>query len=234
MNNCQREAGARSRGCLLSLVLLGVYVALLRPRIRRWGATPEEAAASYPGEELIRHARLGAIMATTIDASPSAVWPWLVQMGCDRAGFYSWDRLDNAGHPSSERIHPEWQDVEEGGRVVCVPDGSVWFDVAVLESQRTLVLRSSLALPRGRRFDPAGRLPRAFIDSTWGFHLLPIGDEATRLIVRGVEQGRPRLLTLLADWLFWEPAHWIMQMHQFAGLRRRAEATCCAEPACRR
>jgi hypothetical protein len=211
---------------LVGLAALSLYPALVRPRLRRWGATPEEVAASYPGEELIPDARRGATMATTIRAAPAEVWPWLVQMGCDKAGFYSWDRLDNGGRPSAEQIHPEWQSLTEGHRVACVPDGSVWFDVAVLDSERALVLRSSLALPRVRHFDPTGAAPRAFSDSTWGFYLHPTGDGATRLVVRGVERGRPRRLTLLADWLFWEPAHWIMQMRQFAGLRRRAEAPC--------
>jgi hypothetical protein len=190
--------------------------------------------ASYPGEELIPGARRGAIMATTITAPPSAVWPWLVQMGCDRAGFYSFDHLDNGGRPSAEQIHPEWQGLERSDCVLCVPDGSVWFDVALLESERTLVLRSSLALPRSRHFDPTGPLPRAFSDSTWGFHLRPIGDRATRLVVRGVEHGRPRVVTLLADLPFWEPAHWIMQMRQFAGLRRRVQTGAHADLPCSR
>jgi hypothetical protein len=221
MKSCGQRQHRRVR---FAAKLLAFYAAVVRPRIRRWGATREEASASYPGEELIPAARRGATMATTIDAPPSAVWPWLMQVGCDRAGFYSFDRLDNGGHPSAEQIHPEWQDLAQGDRVACVPDGSVWFDVALLERERTLVLRSSLALPRSRHFDPAGPPPRAFSDSTWGFHLRPIGDRATRLVVRGVERGRPRAVTVLADLFFWEPAHWIMQRRQFAGLQRRAEA----------
>jgi hypothetical protein len=217
------EPRRRLRGRLLSAAVLAVYAALLRPRMMRWGATPAEVDCTYPGEELIPGARRGATMARTIDASPAAVWPWLVQMGCDRAGFYSWDRLDNGGRPSADRIHPEWQCLAEGDRVLCVPDGSVWFDVAVVEPERTLVLRSSLALPRARHFDPDGPPPRAFNDSTWGFHLSPMGAGATRLVVRGVTRGRPDALTRLANWLFWDPAHWVMQTRQFAGLRRRAE-----------
>jgi hypothetical protein len=204
--------------------LLAAYTSFVRPRLRRWGATPEEITVSYPGEDLIPDGRRGATMATTVRATPETVWPWLVQMGCDKAGFYSWDRLDNGGRPSADRIHAEWQTLVEGDRVLCVPDGGVWFDVAVLERERTLVLRSSLALPRARHFDPAGSLPRAFSDSTWGFYLRPTGDGATRLVVRSAGRGRPRAATLPADWLFWEPAHWVMQMRQFAGLRRRAEA----------
>jgi hypothetical protein len=213
------------RRVFLDAALLGFYVAFVRPRLRRWGATPEELAAPYPGDQLIPGGRPGATMASTIDAPPATVWSWLVQMGCDRAGFYSCDRLDNGGRPSAELIHPEWRTLAEGGRILAVPDGSVWFDVAMIEPQRTLVLRSSLALPRARHFDPSGPPPGAFSDSTWAFHLRPVGEGATRLVVRSAARGRPRALTQLADWLFWEPAHWVMQCRQFTGLRRRAAAS---------
>jgi hypothetical protein len=220
---CERDPRRAPR--LLFGALLGAYAAVVRPRIRRWGATPEELRRHYPGDQLITGARAGATMATTIDAPPAALWPWLVQMGCDRGGFYSWDRLDNGGRRSAERVHPEWQALAEGDRVLAVPDGSVWFDVAMLEPERTLVLRSSLSLPRARHFDPSGPPPGAYSDSTWAFHLRPTGGGATRLVVRGVARARPAGLTRLADWLFWEPAHWVMQMRQFAGLRRRAART---------
>src|SRR3954470_22046729 len=89
------------------------YRVLVRPRFENRGATRAEIDADYPGAGLVPGGRRGGTMATTIAAPPSAVWPWLVQMGCDRAGFYSWDRLDNGGHPSAERIKPVWQNVEQ-------------------------------------------------------------------------------------------------------------------------
>jgi hypothetical protein len=210
-------------GRLLSAVVLGASAALVRPRMMRWGATPAEVDSAYSGDELMPGGRRGATMATTIDAAPAAVWPWLVQMGCNRAGFYSWDRLDNGGRSSADQIHPEWQALAEGDRVLCVPDGSMWFDVAVLEAERTLVLRSSLTLPRARHFDPVGPPPLAFNDSIWSLHLSPTAGGGIRLIVRGAARGRPRALTRLANWLFWDPAHWVMQTRQFVGLRRRVQ-----------
>ena len=58
-------------------------------------------------------------------------------MGCNRAGWYSWDRLDNGGHASADRIHPEWQQIAEGDRLASVPDGSRWFQVALVDPERT-------------------------------------------------------------------------------------------------
>lgn len=214
----------RVRTALLAAALIAVHPTVLRTRMLNWGATEDERVVPLPGDDLIRGGSGGATMATTIDAPPADVWPWLAQMGCDRAGFYSWDRLDNAGRPSAERIHPEWQDVAEGSRVLCVPDGRAWFDVALCEPERTFVLRASLALRAGRPFNPAQRPPRAFSDSTWGFHLRPAGDATTRLLVRAWHAGRPFRAIELANWVFWEPAHWIMQTKQFAELRRRGHS----------
>ena len=200
-----------ARWLLLAGLGVAAYASLVEPRLNRFGATQEELRTPYPGQDLIPDPYTQTTMATTIAAPPAEVWPWLAQMGCDRAGFYSWDRLDNGGVPSAERIHPEWQDLERGGRIVSTPDGRFWFDVAALERERTLVLRARI-----------GR-PRFWTDSTWGFHLRPTGDRGTRLVVQGRGAGHPRPLVALVNRLTWEPAHWIMQLRQFAGLRRRAE-----------
>ena len=68
-------------------------------------------AGPYPGAELVPGGTRAATAAVTIDAPPDEVWPWLVQMGWDRGGWCSWDRLDNAGRFSAREVHPEWQDL---------------------------------------------------------------------------------------------------------------------------
>ncbi len=195
----------------------------LRPRLLSWGATDEELQHPYPGGDLVPGGKRTSTMATTIDAPPSAVWPWLVQMGCDRAGWYSWDQLDNGGKASADRIHPEWQDIAVGDRLSSVPSGGSWFEVAAVEPERFLALRVSLDM-RGRPFDPRGPRPQAFTDAVWCFVLEPAPGNRTRLIVSGYAAVRPRAVQVIADTLFWEPAHWIMQTRQFANLKRRATA----------
>jgi proline iminopeptidase len=145
-------------------------------------------------------------------------------MGCDRAGFYSFDRLDNGGRPSADHINPKWQHLQPGDRVASAPDASRWFDVALVVRQRALVLRASLTVPAARNFDPADELPRAYSDSTWGFFLRPTVDGHTRLVVTGKARGAPHALIAAGNWLLWDPAHWVMQRKQFAGLRHRAES----------
>jgi hypothetical protein len=207
-------------------VLLGLsacaYALAVRPRLLRSGATEAEVRRPYPGSEVVPGGERGATMAVTIDSPPSQVWPWLVQMGCDRAGWYSWDRLDNGGVPSSEHIRPEWQKLSVGDHLASTPNGSAWFEVAALEPGRSLGLRASFNL-RGHPFDPAGPRPRFFSDSLWGFLLEELPERRTRLVISGYAAARPRLLQAIANFLLWEPAHWIMQRRQFANLKRRGE-----------
>lgn len=214
---------ARSRAALAALAA-GIYAFAVRPRLLRWGATAEEAQAPYPGAELIPDGVRSATMAVTIDAPPAVVWSWLVQMGYRRAGWYSWDALDNFGRRSADRLHPEWQHIALGD-ILAGPDASALehaWEVAALEPERFLGLRASFDL-RGRRFNPAGERPRAFTDSLWGFLLEERPGGGTRLIVSGYWTMRPRWLQHVVGVGFLEWAHWIMQMRQFANLKRRCE-----------
>jgi hypothetical protein len=212
------------RGLAVLGLLAGVYRGFIWRRFRCWGATEAELRATFPGGDLIPAAKRGGTMAVTIDASPEMVWAWLVQMGCDRAGWYSWDRLDNGGRPSADRVHPEWQRVEIGDRWASSRGGRSWFEVAALDPERFLGLRAPLYLD-GRAFDPAGPRPRFYSDSLWGFALTELPGAGTRLLVSGYASSHPRALTAIGDFLFWEPAHWIMQTRQLTNLKRRAERT---------
>ena len=211
----------------LSLGLLALSVAgyglLVRPRILRWGASDDELEQPYPGFEVIPGGTRGATMAVTIDGPPSRVWPWLVQMGCDRAGWYSWDRLDNGGTPSAQHIHPEWQDIAMGSRLASTPSAKTWFEVAAVDPGRFLGLRAPIDLRTLRPFDTRGPRPRFYFDGLWGFQLKELPGGRTRLVVSGYGSARPWWLQKVADRLFWEPAHWIMQTRQFTNLKRRVE-----------
>jgi hypothetical protein len=199
-------------------------LALARKELRNVGATCAERRATLPGDEIVPGARNPSTMAITIDAPPSEVWPWLVQMGCDRAGFYSWDRLDNGGRPSATEIHPEWQTLEVGDRMLCTPDGHWWFKVERLEPERVLVLRSSIDVRRRIPFASTGPRPRYFVDGVWTFVLDEIPEGQTRLVVRSFGAVRPRLLLGAVNAVLADPAHVIMQTRQLRNLKRRAES----------
>jgi hypothetical protein len=195
---------------------------LTRKELRNLGATRVEQRATLPGDEIVP-ARGRSTMAVTIDAPPSEVWPWLVQMGCDRGGFYSWDRLDNGGRPSATEIRPEWQALAVGDRVLSTPDGRAWFTVERLEAERVLVLRTSIDVGRRTQLDESTREPRFSSDGVWAFILDELPEGRTRLVVRAHGIVRPRLLLGAANVVFWDPAHVVMQRRQLRNLKRRVE-----------
>jgi hypothetical protein len=82
---------------------------LVRPWHLRWGATDDEVASAMPGDGLVPKSHFTATRAITIDAPPEAVWPWVMQVGFNRTGFYSFDLLDSLGRPSSNTILADWQ-----------------------------------------------------------------------------------------------------------------------------
>ena len=201
-----------------------VYVLALRPRLVRWGASDEEVNGPYPGGELVRDGTRASTMAVTIHAPPAQVWPWLVQMGWDRAGWYSWDRLDNGGLPSARDVHPEWQSLSVGDYLSAWSPGGpmdAW-EVAALEPTRFLGLRGLSDL-RGRVLDPTQPRPSAYVEGLWGFLLEELPGDHTRLVVSGYQAMRPRWLEGPFNFWVYPVVHWPMQVRQFANVKRNVE-----------
>lgn len=201
-----------------------LYALVLRPRLVRWGATDDEVRSGYPGADLVEHGVRAATMAVTIDAPPSEVWAWLVQMGYDHAGWYSWDRLDNGGRPSATELHPEWQQIAAGDYLKAwSPVGPIdaW-QVAVLEPHRFLGLRGLSDL-RGNVLDPALPRPAAYTEGLWGFRLDELTGGCTRLVVSGYQAARPRWFEGIFNYWIYPVIHWPMQTRQFANVKRNAE-----------
>ena len=98
---------------LCVLVLWFVY----RPWALSWGSTHEEIARAMPGDEVLENPVFNATRGVTIEATPEEIWPWIVQIGYRRAGFYSYDALDNDGIPSSDVILPEFQTLQVGDTI---------------------------------------------------------------------------------------------------------------------
>ena len=202
-----------------------VYGRLVRPRLVAWGATEAELAGPYPGDELVPDGERSGAMAVTIDAPPAQVWPWLVQLGGDRGGWYSWDHLDNAGRPSARAVHPEWQNLAVGDSV------KYWtrrhgpvdaWEVAALEPNRFLGLRALSDL-RGRSLDRQQPRPRAYTEGLWGFLLNELPGGRTRLVISGYQTMRPRWLGRLAFYWFFPPVVWIFQSRMLSVLKRNIE-----------
>lgn len=106
--------------------------------LQHWGATEDEIEGPVVGDDLCPQARVVATRAITLAAPPEAVFPWIRQMGFGRAGWYSYDWIDNLGRSSAQAVHPEWQDVHTGS---LVPGGPISFEAAIVDAPRALVLR---------------------------------------------------------------------------------------------
>jgi hypothetical protein len=213
-----RAAGS---GALLNIA----YRAALRPRLATWGATGDEARGSLLGDDILPVGAETATMGTTIDAPPDRVWPWLVQMGWGRAGWYSHDLLDNAGRPSADRIVPEWQRVSLGDRLSADPSGRdrVSFTIEGIYPARCLILRASIDLRTGRSYDASRGHPEAYSDSTWTFALRELPGSRTRLVTRTRAEATPAWRAAPVSLAVGLPSHLLMQTRQFRNLKRRAE-----------
>lgn len=198
-----------------------------------WGTNPDEATRALPGDDLVSNALGMDTRGITIEAPPELVWPWLVQMGYGRGGWYSIDQLDMRGK-SASTIVEAWQSLAVGDVMPTHPGGG--FEVKVVDPGRALVLfaDSTTMQPSdeaAREAVPPGLAASgAFLSATpgefaasWAFVLEPLGTRRTRLIERvrywGAE-GSPvtkAALSLLGFGVF------VMMQRQLVGIRTRAE-----------
>jgi hypothetical protein len=188
-----------SRPALIGSGLVASYVFGVRPWMLRWGATGDEVPEALPGDELVPDPGAQCTRAVTIDAPVETVWPWLAQVGQDRAGFYSYDWLENLAGcrmHNADRIHPEWQQREIG---------------------ETVGLHHLYGLPVAS-FEPG----RVLALKGWGaFVTERLPGDRTRLIARG-RTGRGPGVAFEA--LVMDIPHFLMERRMLLGIKKRAEA----------
>lgn len=186
-------------------------VSLVGRLSRRSGATHAEVHAPLPGDEVIPHPMVEWTRATTIDASPEAVWPWLVQMGYGRGGWYTSPTFDRVvwriENTSATQILPEWQRLSVGDIVPDGPDFAAYFRVLAVAPDEHIVYRSIRHPFRGHPVDPRDPvvLQRVeedlvkggvYLDFSWAFVLRPLHEQRTRLIIRTRADYAPPVLQL--------------------------------------
>ena len=196
---------------LMILTIAALYWFPLRRYFRRWGTTPDDLARVMPGDTFIVNPTHSATHAVTVDAPPDDIWPWLVQMGYQRGGLYSYDWLDRLfgilDRPSADRVLPDFQHLAVGDRILLGPGEKQKLTVAALEPFRALVLS----------YKEHG------FGWVWQFGLYPLDNNRTRLVTRGAEH----VPNTVGAWFFMrvmEPAAFVMTRRMLLGLKQRAEA----------
>jgi hypothetical protein len=222
------------------------YREVVRPWWRSWGVDELDVGRALPGDDLVPDVSTADTRSIEIQAPPSAVWPWLVQMGYGRAGWYSYDQIDMAG-ASVRRIVPEWQNLSNGDVVPTHPGGG--FEVRTLEPERALVLYSdsdlvmrqadAAAIANVGRADANVQATGAFLGAaqptnfaaSWAFVLEPMSGGRTRLIerfrVRFGQSDKPWTaftLPLIGFGVF------LMTRKQMLGIKERAERPSASPP----
>jgi hypothetical protein len=222
-------------GSRTSLALGGASLAITgylvwRPRMQRWGATEAEAREALPGDELTPHPRVQTTRAITIDAPPEDVWPWLVQMGHERAGFYSHDWVERLagvryvdGH-SATRIHPELQDLKVGDQVCTGP--GVCSRVHEMVPFRHLVTGEAFVLRplSGDRTRLVVRYRGTGYLSATADGVSPDAPRPVKLFARALSPPPVRLAARGADCLVFDPLHHYMEVAMLRGIKQRAES----------
>jgi hypothetical protein len=194
---------------LVIVVLAAVYWFPVRRWMARWGTTSEERTRPMAGDAIIPNPTHWATHAVTIEAPPDDIWPWLVQLGYQRGGLYSYDWLDRLfgilDRPSANNVLPWFQQLAVGDKIPLGPRQEL--TVAALHEKRALALRYS-----AHEFE-----------WVWQFSLYPLNERRTRLITRGTE----RYKNTVGAWLFMrvmEPAAFVMTRRMLLGVKQRAEA----------
>jgi len=201
-------------GPIVGGALLGVaYWKLLRPRMLNWGATPAEIARPFPGDDLLPDPGAESTMAVDVSAPADLVWPWLVQLGQEQGGFYSYEWAENLvglGIHNADEIRPEWQDLEVGdtirlGRADRFPEAML--EVAAFDPEKSLVLRTP--------DDPTWWV--------WSFVFDPIDETTTRLLVRSRIRLPENPVVRVASLAALDPVSSLMTYGMLQGIRSRAE-----------
>lgn len=175
---------------------------------------PDIDDMTLPGDELVPGSKHQMNHAASIEAPLSIVWRYLMQLGCDRAGWYSIDLLDHGGEPSIDHLVDGWESRRAGDKLAATPAQDSFFDVYAVEKERYFII--------GGEYDQTmfGGGPFKMV---WSFVLEPIGSDATRLITRAQGTITPQWADWLIGGVIYPPVHAIMQIAELKNIKRLAE-----------
>jgi hypothetical protein len=214
----------------ITAALIGAAVTLpvawarwIGPAKRGWGAGPNDLRRPLPGDEVVPEPDIVHTRAVTIDAPPSAVWPWLIQIGQGRGGLYSYDLLEGligCDIHSVDGIVPELQDLRVGDIVSLRKGDMPAFLVRSIEPEHALVLVARDPQTGGPATPGSGPFS---LEESWSFAVEAVdGGQRTRLLSR----SRRRTQAAFGDRVFWQAVDLVslpMERKMLLGIKARAE-----------
>ena len=199
---------------------------VLRGKYQRWGATNAEVEMSLHGDKYVPRPKGVMTQAITIHASAAEVWPWIVQIGQGRGGFYSYEFLENVtgcNIRNADRIIPELQDLQVGDPIYLYPKTPP-LPVAVIEKESTLVLSSLVNQETGEFLELNAPIPEQFVSQSWAWYLYSENRQKTRLITRFLVDYSPSLGNRLGFGPIIGIISSVMSRKMLLGIKKRAEA----------
>ena len=190
---------------IILILTSGLYLFIFRPWQLNWGATIIEIKRSMPGDDIVSKPTFNATRAISIHATAENIYPWIVQMGVTRAGWYSYDLLDNLAKPSAKVIIPEFQNLKIGDIIPMSPDGKQGMYVKDFKEHEWMLW-----------WDQKG-------DSSWSWGIYPEGDSYCRLVTRVRVKYRFLSFDILFNILIEFFDIWMMRKCM-KGIKKRAES----------
>jgi len=178
---------------------------------------------ALPGDDVIPDFKGRVTFAINIRSNPKEIFPWIKQMGCQRGGWYSYDKVDNGGKPSAREIIQKFQEVKIGDFLPARPNdppGS-GFKVSEIKENKYLVLTTFSKFPSFESVKP-NEQPKKFWRTTWTFFLKKDAQDRTRLIVRNNIGFEPWWISIVSNMIA-KPLHFIMQKRQLINIKNRIE-----------
>jgi hypothetical protein len=209
----------------MMIMAFSLVTPFLNPGRRRWGSNDDELRREYPGDELVPHPKGVYMHAITIHAPVAEIWRWMVQIGQDRGGFYSYEFLENligCKIKNADKIVPEFQRLEVGDSIPMHPSMGSPYRVYAIDPGRslTLLLRENAAT--GKSFELEGVMPDKYQNMSWLFFLDEQDDGNTRLISRSRNDWNDSLGNTIFYGIF-GPLTLEMDRKMLKGIKKRAE-----------
>jgi hypothetical protein len=207
------------------IMVFSLVTPFLNPWRRRWGVTDDEQRRDYPGDDLVPYPKGVYMHAITIHSPAAEIWRWLVQIGQDRGGFYSYEFLEKiigCKIKNTDKIVPEFQHIEVGDSVPMHPSMGSPYHVYTIDPGRSLTLSLREDVATGKSFELEGGMPGKYQNMSWLFFLDERDDGTTRLISRSRNDWNDSLGNTIFYGIF-GPLTLEMDRKMLKGIKKRAE-----------